>query len=264
MRRTLACCRDPGRYAGVMRVELRDIHVTLADRPVLNGVSLSLEQGEQVAILGPSGAGKTTLLRVIVGAVRPHTGEVHVDGVDSFGSRSTLTRLRRSIGCVRQRDDLVHGVSARTNILAAVSHEWGPREWAAVLLGKVPRKFSAQLAETAQRYEIAEVMATRVERLSGGQRQRVAVARALFGRPRLLLADECTSGLDPVRAAWVLDDLQKSGATLIVTTHDLAIARRFSRVIALREGALVHDGDLTRPEDLKRVYGDEMPSETVA
>ncbi|XRQ08687.1 ATP-binding cassette domain-containing protein [Actinomadura welshii] len=248
-----------------MKIELRDVQVALAGRPVLNGVGLSLREGEQVAVVGPSGAGKTTLLRVIVGAVVPQRGTVLVDGIDPHGSRAALTRLRRSTGCVRQRDDLVRGMTARTNILASVAHEWRLRDWAGVLLGGTPRRYRDRLAETARRYEIDEVLAAPVERLSGGQRQRVAVARAVFGGPRLLLADESTSGLDPVRAARALDDLQDAGATLIATTHDLRVADRFPRVVALRDGAVVFDGTCAGPADLKRIYGEDAAgAETLA
>jgi ABC-type phosphate/phosphonate transport system ATPase subunit len=246
-----------------MRIDLHDIDVTLSGRPILSGIDLSFHEGEQVAVLGPSGVGKTTLLRVIVGAVRPHRGDVRVDGVDPFESRAVLMRLRRSIGCIRQRDDLIQGLSARTNILVAVSYEWRPRDWGAVFLGHVPRRFGGRLAEIARRHEIGDALASPVERLSGGQRQRVAVARALFGEPRLLLADEATTGLDPVRATRVLDDLRHSGATLIAATHDLSIAQRFRRVIALREGAVVFDGDLTDATDLKQIYGDDAAAEMV-
>jgi ABC-type phosphate/phosphonate transport system ATPase subunit len=248
----------------MMRIELHDVYVTLAGRPVLTAIDLAVREGEQIAVLGPSGAGKTTLLRVIVGAVMPHRGDVRVGGTDPFAARAGLMLLRRSIGCVRQRDDLIHGLSARANILASVSYEWRLRDWAAVMLGKVPRRFAAGLAEIARRHEIEDVLTAPVERLSGGQRQRVAVARALFGEPRLLLADESTSGLDPVRAGRVLDDLQGSGATLVATTHDMSIARRFPRVVALRDGAVVFDGDGADALDLKQIYGGETTSEAVS
>jgi ABC-type phosphate/phosphonate transport system ATPase subunit len=247
-----------------MKIELGDVDVMLAGRPVLGGISLSFREGEQVAVLGPSGAGKTTLLRLIIGAVAPRRGDVRVDGVDPFGSRAGLLRIRRETGCVRQRDDLIHGLSARTNILVSVAHEWRLRDWGAVMLGKVPRRFGDRLAEIARRHEIDDVLTVPVERISGGQRQRVAVARALFGEPRLLLADESTTGLDPVRAARVLDDLRRCGATLIATTHDLRVARRFGRVVALRDGAVVFDGVLSRAADLKRIYGGEVSWSTAS
>ncbi|WP_189238855.1 phosphonate ABC transporter ATP-binding protein [Planomonospora parontospora] len=242
-----------------MGLELSGVHVGFADRPVLGGVSLSVAPGEQVALLGPSGAGKTTLLRVVVGAVTPSRGTVRADGIDPFGSRADLTRVRRSIGCVRQRDDLVNGLTARTNILAAAAYEWRLTEWAAVLVGAVPRRFAGRLRELAHRHEIEPLLAARVERLSGGERQRVALARALLTRPRLILADECTSGLDPVRTAVALDHLQRSGATLLVTTHDLGVARNFERVVALRDGKIVFDGKPPDAEEVERIYGRFAP-----
>ncbi|GAA3119596.1 amino acid ABC transporter ATP-binding protein [Planomonospora alba] len=247
-----------------MGLELSGVRVGFAGRSVLDGVSLSVAPGEQVALLGPSGAGKTTLLRVVVGAVTPAGGTVRADGTDPSGSRADLTRLRRSIGCVRQRDDLVNGLTARTNILAAAAHEWRIGEWVAVLMGGVPRRFAERLAELARRHDIEALLPARVERLSGGERQRVALARALLTRPRLILADECTSGLDPVRAAVALDHLKHSGATLLATTHDLSVARSFDRVVALRDGKIVFDGKPPDAEEIERIYGRSAPEEMLA
>jgi ABC-type phosphate/phosphonate transport system ATPase subunit len=245
-------------------IEVSGLSVAFTGRPVLDEVSLNVVAGEQIALLGPSGAGKTTLLRVVVGAVRPLRGNVRVDGLDPFGHRTALTRLRRSIGCVRQRDDLVAGLTARTNILAAAAHQWRLTDWAAVLVGSVPRRFAGRLGELARLHDIESLLADRVEHLSGGERQRVALARALFTRPRLLLADECTSGLDPVRAAVALDHLQASGATLLATTHDLNVARRFERVVALREGKIVFDGKPPDIDEVERIYGKTAPAEMLA
>ena len=93
--------------------------------------------------------------------------------------------------------------------------------------------------------------------LSGGERQRVALVRALLGRPALLLADEPTAGLDPASAAAAVEALQAAGTTLVVTTHDPAVAARFGRVVALREGRVVHDGAL--PADLQPLYAVRPP-----
>ena len=172
-------------------------------------------------------------------------------------------RLRRSIGCVRQRDDLVRGLTARTNILSSVAYQWRLRDWTAVLLGRVPPRYDKRLTELARRHDIEDVLAVPVERLSGGQRQRVALARALFGRPRLLLADEFTTGLDPVRARWAIDDLRGADATLLATTHDLAVAEQFPRVVALRDGVVVYDGRGSDDLDLDRIYGSEREPEAV-
>lgn len=246
-----------------MEIDVSQVRVTFAGRLVLDDVTLKVAAGERVALLGPSGAGKTTLLRVMVGAVRPERGQVGIDGASPFGRRKDVTRLRRSIGCVRQRDDLVPGLTARTNILAGAAHQWRVADWASILVGVVPGRFAGRLTDLAARHEIEHTLGKRVENLSGGERQRVALARALFTRPRLLLADECTSGLDPVRAAVALRHLRNSGATLVATTHDLNVARYCDRVVALREGRVVYDGPPPDSEEVKRIYGPVGPAELV-
>ncbi|MGR6913115.1 ATP-binding cassette domain-containing protein [[Actinomadura] parvosata] len=245
-----------------MWIELADVTVNLGDQTVLKEIRLTVAEGERVALLGPSGAGKTTLLRVIVGAARPATGRVRVGGLDPFGSRSEVRALRQSVGCVRQRDDLVPGLTARTNILAATAYEWRPIDWLTVIRGAVPRRYAGRLRELARRHEIEELLPARVERLSGGERQRVALVRALLTRPRLMLADEATSGLDPVRAAEVIAHLWQTEATLVATTHDLAMASCFERVVALREGEIAFDGALSEVDDLSQIYGKALERAT--
>ncbi|RVX39768.1 phosphonate transport system ATP-binding protein [Nonomuraea polychroma] len=246
-----------------MRIELADVTVRFGDQTVLEDIHLTVAAGERVALLGPSGAGKTTLLRVIVGAVPPVTGWIRVDGLDPFGSRSEVTALRRSIGCVRQRDDLVPGMTARTNILAAAAYQWRLIDWLTVLRGAVPRRYVRRLTELARRHEIEQLLPASVERLSGGQRQRVALVRALLTEPLLLLADEATSGLDPVRAAEVIEHLLQTEATVVATTHDLAVASCFERVVALRHGRVVFDGAVPEADDLSRIYGRALVAERV-
>lgn len=246
-----------------LEIDVTQVRVVFAGRAVLDDVTLKVDAGERVALLGPSGAGKTTLLRVIVAAVRPYGGQVRIDGSDPFGRRADVTRLRRAIGCVRQRHDLVPGLTARTNILAGAAHQWRMGDWVSILSGGVPRRFADRLGELARRHEIEHTLSKRVQYLSGGESQRVALARALFTRPRLLLADECTSDLDPVRAAVVLEHLRNSGATLVATTHDLNVARYCDRVVALREGKIVYDGPPPDSEEIERIYGKVDPAEMV-
>jgi ABC-type phosphate/phosphonate transport system ATPase subunit len=144
---------------------------------------------------------------------------------------------------VRQRDDLVPGVSARTNILIGQSWSWRMPDWWAVARGRAPSQHVSRLAELAEGHGITDILDERVEDLSGGQRQRVALARALLGVPRLLLADETTSGLDPVNAARAVADLTSVvEATVILSTHDVSLAGSLARVVALRAGRIVHDG----------------------
>jgi ABC-type phosphate/phosphonate transport system ATPase subunit len=224
---------------------------------VLDDIDLHIGAGDQVALLGPSGAGKSTLLRVILGAVRPVAGTVAVGGRNPFRHAKDAEHVRRATGIVRQRDDLVRGVSARVNILMGQSHHWRLTDWFTVLRGRVPHRYAVRLRELAARHGVDEFLDTRIENLSGGQRQRVALVRALLPRPGLLLADESTSGLDPHRAAEALAHLRDAdGATLLVTTHDLAVARQFPRVVAVRDGRIVFDGaDLTE-RAVRDIYGD--------
>jgi ABC-type multidrug transport system ATPase subunit len=240
-----------------VRIEVRNVTVDFKNPRLqaLRGVDLRIEEGERVALLGPSGSGKTTLLRLLLGAVRPTCGTARVGGLDPFGAADEIARLRRRTGCVRQRDDLVGGVTARTNALTATAAEWRLGDWLAVLRGRAPRRYADRLDALARRYGIETCMSTRVDRLSGGQRQRVALVRALLTDPRLLLADEPTTGLDPRNVELVVDAVRDSGSrTVLITTHDLDVAGRFSRVVALRGGRVVYDGPPPAGEALKRIY----------
>lgn len=224
---------------------------------VLDGIDLRVEDREQLALLGPSGAGKSTLLRVLLGGVRPCAGTVRVGGLDPFDRRQARA-IRRASGVVRQRDDLVRGLTARTNVLVGLTHQWRLLDWVTVLRGGVPARYRERLDALGRRHGIADLLDARIENLSGGQRQRVALIRALLPGPGLLLADESTSGLDPVRAGEALRHLRTADATLVVTTHDLPVARQFDRIVALRGGEIVFDGaDLTE-DDVRDIYGDTV------
>lgn len=226
-------------------MDVRTQHLTV-DFPhrrlrALDNLSVHIEQGEHVALLGPSGAGKSTLLRALLGAVAI-TGSVTVGGLDPCHPKQQRT-VRRATGVVRQGGDLVLGLTAATNALMGTSPEWTARDWFAVLCGRVPSRYTQRLRALAERHGIADALRARARELSGGQRQRVALIRALLPGPRLILADEPTSGLDPVNAAAAVDALcaLPGTVTVIVATHDLAVAARFPRILALREGRLAHD-----------------------
>jgi ABC-type phosphate/phosphonate transport system ATPase subunit len=241
-----------------MRLELAGVTVDFPAQGVraLAGIDLVVEEGEQVALLGPSGSGKTTLLRLLLGAVRPNAGRVRVDGLDPFGSSQELRRLRRATGAVWQRDDLVLGLSARINAVMATAPVWGLGDWATVLRGGVPNRYADRLGALCRRHGVDTCLPARVEQLSGGQRERIALVRALLPAPRLLLADEPTTGLDPPNAAAAVQALREAdAATLLLSTHDLAIAHQFSRIIALRDGRVSFDGSGLRQGDIERIYG---------
>lgn len=222
----------------------------------LDAVTLRISEGERVALVGSSGAGKTTFLRSLVGAAVPTSGSVRVDGREPTGASREAREVRRRTGMIRQGNDLVRGLTSRTNIAMGVTSRWRPLDWMRVARGLCPSGLDEHITELADRYGISDCLDARVEHLSGGQRQRVAVCRALIGGPRLLLADEPTSGLDPVAASAVVDILVAArDNTVIVSTHDLELAARFDRVIALRNGRIVHDGGSIDAGLVTAIYG---------
>ena len=234
-------------------ISVRHLTVEFADRGLraLDRVSLEIDAGERVALLGPSGAGKSTLLRALLGAV-PAEGEVRVGGHDPYGR--LVRQVRRNTGFLRQGDDLILGVSARLNALMGTVAGWRARDWVAVLSGRVPAAHADRFAELAERHEVVECLPARADQLSGGQRQRVALIRALLPAPGLLLADEPTTGLDPVTAAVAVGALHDAGVTVIAATHDLAVAATFPRIVALRGGRVVYDGPPADEPTTARIY----------
>ena len=226
-------------------IVLRDVTVDFAQRGLraLDGIDLEIAGGEHVALLGASGAGKTTLLRVVLGAVRPTTGTVRIGGHNPSGSRTEQRAVRTATGLVGQGGDLVLGMSGRFNAVSGTAASWSAGEWLQVLRGRVPARLASRLQGLAADHGVSGCLDAPVAQLSGGQRQRIALLRALLPEPHLLLADEPTAGLDPEAAARVVDAIRSTDArTVIVSTHDVAVARSFPRVIALRGGRLIHDG----------------------
>ena len=209
---------------------------------ILDHVSLEIQAGEFVAILGPSGSGKSTLLALMAGLDRPTEGEVALDGAPiSALSEDELALLRRhNIGFVFQNFELLSNLTARENILLPIelAGQDGAEERADQLLEIVG------LAERGHHYPV---------QLSGGEQQRVALARAFATEPRILLADEPTGNLDSKTSKKILDilaELQgRRGTTLVLVTHDPEVARLADRQIHLQDGRIVRqDADLgTRP-----------------
>ncbi len=201
---------------------------------ILEGVDLRIEAGESVAILGPSGSGKSTLLGLIAGLDRPTSGEVWIDGEEISGlSEDRLALLRRhKIGFVFQSFQLLGNMTAQENVRLPLEllGERRPGRRADELLASVG------LSERGHHYP---------SQLSGGEQQRVALARAFAAQPPILLADEPTGNLDSASGARVLDllaDLRRSGgSTLVLVTHDPAVAARAQRQIHLRDGRVELD-----------------------
>jgi putative ABC transport system ATP-binding protein len=199
----------------------------------LKGVSLDIEDGEHVAIVGPSGSGKSTLLHIVGCLDRPTAGTYWFSGRDVGGLDETeLSHLRgHQIGFVFQFFHLLPRLTALGNVEVPMLFAGMERD---------ERRAIAERALTAVGLE--HRLDHRPDQLSGGERQRVAIARAVVMGPQLLLADEPTGNLDRSSAAEVmelLETMNREGLTLIVVTHDMAVARRANRVIRMEDGELL-------------------------
>ena len=229
-----------------------------AVRPALAAVHLEVVAGEQVVLLGRSGAGKTTLLHALLGAAPRESGSLRVGGRDPSDPHERRT-VRRSTGTVLQGGDLVPRQRVRTAAVSGISHLLGAAGWWALARHRTPAHLQDRLAQLCREQDVAHLLDREVRQLSGGERQRVALVRALLGRPELLLADEPTAGLDPATGAAAVTALLDQPSTLVVTTHDPAVAARFSRVVALRDGRVVHDGGTLSTHQARELYAGAAP-----
>jgi putative ABC transport system ATP-binding protein len=228
-------------------VVIEDVHLTLGSAAgpvnILRGVSLTIETGETVALLGPSGSGKSTLMMVAAGLERPSSGRVAVAGRDLGGlDEDGLARLRRGhIGIVFQSFHLIPTMTALENVAI-------PLELAGA--GDAFTLAAATLARVGLDHRVAHYPA----QLSGGEQQRVAIARAFVAGPQLLLADEPTGNLDGATGDIVIDCLfaehARQGTSLLLITHDPRLAERCARQLHMEDGRIVED---RRAPPLRRV-----------
>ncbi|MEM7246753.1 MAG: ATP-binding cassette domain-containing protein [Acidobacteriota bacterium] len=228
------------------RLELASVSVRFGDRSALRELDLTTEPGETLALLGASGSGKTTTLRLLNGLQAPTSGAVRLDDRElTERSSADLRQVRSRIGFVPQQLALMPNVSVLANVLAGALGRRG--QLAALRSWLLPtRDDEEQVHALLERLGIGDLLYQRVDRLSGGQQQRVAVARALFQEPRVLLADEPVSSVDPARARDLLELLlelaDERGFALVASLHDHGLARElFPRLVGLSEGRLVFD-----------------------
>ena len=226
---------------------LSGVDVQLGGKPVLQDLSLAIEAGEHVALVGPSGAGKTTLLRAFTGVIAPKNGHVEVEGVrlDQLKPEE-LRSLRSRVGFVHQDHSLVPNLRVSQNVVAG---RLGQRSFWAALRSMMRTKQNdlQEVHRILERVGIGEKLFQRTDSLSGGQQQRVALARALYQKPTCLLADEPVASVDPARARSLIrlmvELAKEDGWTLVVSLHDLDLAREFfPRVLGLRQGKVAYDG----------------------
>jgi len=201
----------------------------------LGGVSLSIDRGEHVAIVGPSGSGKSTLMNVLGGLDRPTGGAYRFESepVAEFDDDELASFRNRRIGFVFQSFQLLPRLTAVQNV-----------ELPMIYGGVAPAERKARAIELLQRVGLGNRLGNRPTQMSGGQQQRVAIARSLANNPDLLLADEPTGALDTATGQEVLalfDELNSQGLTLCIVTHDLEVAARAKRRVAFRDGQIVSD-----------------------
>lgn len=219
-------------------VELDDIHKSFGKQVVLAGVSVGFVPGQTTVVMGSSGSGKSVMLKHIVGLLKPDSGRVLFDGVrvDNL-SESGLTPVRKQIGFVFQLSALFDSMSIRENLEFPLSEHTDLNE----------DELASRTAEALGMVDLAGVQNKKPAELSGGQQRRVAFARAIMLRPRVMLYDEPTTGLDPVRADGICQLIRKLqselGVTGICVTHDLVSANKIAdRVIMLGGGRVIADG----------------------
>jgi polar amino acid transport system ATP-binding protein len=222
-------------------IKIESVHKHFGKVHALRGVTLSVEHGEVLVLIGPSGSGKSTLLRSINGLEYVDSGTVIVDGIAVTQSRTNINAVRAEVGIVFQQFNLFPHLTVLQNL---------------TLAQRIIRKRSQEESIRVARELLAKVGIPEKEdsypaHLSGGQQQRVAIARALAMNPKIMLFDEPTSALDPEMIKEVLDAmllLAQEGMTMVVVSHEMGFARAAAnRIVFMDAGTLIED---TKPEDL--------------
>lgn len=227
-------------------VEISNVTKRFGHITVLENISLSIEAGEIIAIIGRSGSGKSTLLRCINGLEPVQAGSIMVDGVRVNDPHTDMRKLRQQVGIVFQSYNLFPHYSVGRNITLAPTVVKGIHEAEA-------RKIAL---DVLRRVGLEDKVDAYPAQLSGGQQQRVAIARSLAMQPKLMLFDEITSALDPEltgEVLKVLEDMARSGMTMALVTHEMGFARRFAaRVLFMHKGRVWEEGPaaelLARPK----------------
>ena len=229
----------------------------------LDDVSLEIQNGEFVAIIGLSGAGKSTLIRTINKMIDITDGSLTVDGVDvSTLKGKSLRKFRRKIGMVFQSFNLVTKVSVINNVLTARAADMS---FLRIFLGLYKKTDKVKALEALDKVGILDKAYIRADQLSGGQQQRVALARTLAQDPEIILADEPVASLDPVMAETVMDDFKRinkeMGITVLINIHHVDLALQYAdRIIGIKAGKIVYDGPSSAitEDTLQTIYGRKL------
>lgn len=226
-------------------IELHDLHKSFDGRKVLNGMSINVERGESLVIVGGSGTGKSVTLKHIIGLLRPDRGQVIIDGQDLTAMKEVeLNHFRRRFGMAFQEGALFDSMSVFENIAFPLRRHTKMSE----------QEIRARVEECLEDVHLHNVEKKRPSELSGGMRRRVGFARAISLAPEILLFDEPTTGLDPVISdviAELIEEMDvKLGTTTVTITHDMKVAFKIAdRVAMLHQGQIIEEGT---PEEFQR------------
>lgn len=235
---------------------LNNISKYYGEMEALSSLSLPIEKGEIIALIGPSGAGKTTLLNTLANVVKPDNGELIIDNIPSKNYNNK--KLSKKLGIIRQQFDLVGPLPVIHNVLAGRLNEWGFFKSALSLIFPQDKNIAIKSLE---RVGLLDKIYDKTSDLSGGQQQRVALARLLVQNPEIILADEPVSSLDPARAddllSMLVELVKEENQTLIASLHSVEYAKKyFTRIIALKDGKIFFDlpTDEVTDKDLHDLY----------
>ena len=202
----------------------------------LDGIDLTIEDGEFVFLVGPSGSGKTTIMKLITGEIRPTSGEIIVNDFDmSKIKRRNLPKMRRTLGVIFQDYRLIENMNVYDNVAFAMR-----------VVGAANKDIKKRVPYILELVGLEGREKRMPNELSGGEQQRVAIARALVNNPSVIIADEPTGNLDPARSLEImmlLEQINALGTTVMVVTHEKELVNRFTkRVVAINEGLIISDG----------------------
>ena len=219
-------------------VQMKDVRMVYqnTNAVALDGVNFSIEDGEFVFLVGPSGSGKTTVIKLITGEVRASDGEINVNDFDMRKIKMRrMPKFRRTLGVIFQDFRLIDKMTVYENVAFAMR-----------VVGASSKEIRKRVPQVLELVGLSGYEKRRPEELSGGEQQRVAIARALVNNPRMIIADEPTGNLDPVRSLdlmLLLEKINELGTTVLVVTHEKELVNAFSkRVIAIDHGKVISDG----------------------
>jgi len=240
-------------------VEIKKVHKSFEEMIVLDGVSLQVENGQNLVVFGKSGTGKSVLLKCLIRLMEPDSGEIFIEGKDVLNlDHKSLNELRKDIGFLFQSAALYDSMNVRENLEFPLIRNFDLDQ----------KELDKRVNRVLEAVSLEEAIDKMPSDLSGGMRKRIGLARSIITRPKLMLYDEPTTGLDPITAKEISSlilELQKAfNMTSIVVTHDVLCAKIIADyAIVLNEGHIIHEGSIddlvsSKDEFLKNFFSDEV------